>query len=143
MRQLLIALIFSGLALAQTTRTVTINWSPSSTSTVTGYIVATGPASTGPWTQIGCTGTVIGSTCISGSTSSTLTYTDTEAVGTTLYYAIIAVAPACVSATIPCGNSLPGVSAVVGIGPRPATPGSTTIIIISMIFNYLKMLRLA
>lgn len=119
-------------ALAQTpSRTVTISWTPSVSSSVTGTsIQMSTTAATGPYTQIACVGTVSGSTCVSGSTASTSTYNDTEAVGSTVWYQLIAVAPACTSSTpvgTPCGNSVPSASVSVPIPPQPSSV--TTIVV--------------
>jgi hypothetical protein len=108
-----------GCAAQSTTRAVVLNWALSTSTQVTGYTVSTAPAASGPWTQIGCTGTVTGSTC--SGTSATSTFADpAETIGNTVYYELIAVAPACTAGqTTPCGNSNPTTASLL-IPARPA-----------------------
>ena len=125
---MLLAFAICASAQSPTTRTVALVWGASS-SNVTGYVVQTSTASaTGPFAPIGCTGTVTiatgytGPACVSGSTASTLAYLDIETIGTTAYYQIVAVAPACTGSTpigTPCGNSLPSVTITAPVPPRP------------------------
>jgi len=118
-------LAIAGVALAQpATRAVTLTWAASTTSGVTGYSIATASTAGGPFTVIGCTGTVPGSpvACVSGSTASTTSFTDTETVATTVYYQVSAAAAACTPTTPvsqACGSSTPA-SASTTIPPRPA-----------------------
>lgn len=119
---------FTSLVGAQTTRPVVITWPASTSASVTGYTIATATSAAGPFTQIGCTGTVSGSTCVSGSTSNTLNYQDAEAVGATVVYQITAVGPACTSGTTPCGKAS-STSAAIQIPPMVNAPGTITIVI--------------
>ena len=99
----LIPLLLSVVAAAfgQTaTRTVTITW-PAATD-ATGCLIQSATSSSGPFTQIGCAGTVSvsGLTCVSGSNSTTLTYNDsTPTVGSTMSYQVVASGPACAPTT--------------------------------------------
>jgi hypothetical protein len=112
---------------AAQTRTVVLAWGAATGAT--GYAISTASSVSGPFTQVGCTGTVPGSTCVSGSTSGTLTYQDTETIGGTVVYQLVAVGPACTSGSTPCGNSTPVVSTAIQIPPKMASPGSVTIVI--------------
>lgn len=108
------------LVFAQGTRPVELLWTLSASTQVTGYTISTAAASTGPWTQIGCTGTVAGSTCTG--TSATATFTDpSETIGATVFYELIAIAPACVSGgTTACGSSAPATASIL-VPPKPGT----------------------
>ena len=111
------------MAAAQATRTVTLTWVASTSSSVTGYSILSSASPTGPFSQIACTGTVPGSTCVSGSTSSTVTYNDTQTVGNTVSYQVIAVGPACTPTTpvgTACGQSPPSNTATTTVPPKPA-----------------------
>jgi hypothetical protein len=126
---LICALAIAALASSQTTRAVTVSWSPSTSVGITGYTISTGASATGPFTQIACTGTVAGSTCVTGTTASTTSYNDTETVGSTVYYQVVAVATACTPTTPvsqPCGVSVPS-SASTTIPPKPAI---TTVVVV-------------
>jgi hypothetical protein len=117
-----------GLAAGQTTRPVNLSWTASTTSGVTGYTVATGTSAAGPFTQVGCAGTVPGSTCAPCSASltsacapSATSYVDVETVGGTIYYQVAAVAAACTPTTPVtqgCGASVP-VATSTTIPPKP------------------------
>ena len=104
------------------TRAVAVSWTVSVSAGVTGYTISTAAAAAGPFTQIACTGTVAGSTCVAGSTSSTASYQDTETVGGTVFYQVVAVAAACTPTTPVtqvCGASVP-IAASTTIPPKPA-----------------------
>ena len=146
MKKLLFALLVSALALTAQSRTVTLSWTASTSSGVTGYIVSTSTSATGTFTAIGCTGTVPNGavpssvTCATGSTSSTTTFTDpAETIGNTVYYELQAAAAACPSnttstptgsATIACGVGSPTSVVGVVIQPRATAPATLTIILI-------------
>jgi len=104
---------------APATRTVTVTWG--AVTGATGYVIQSATSSSGPFTQIGCVGTVsvTGLTCVNGSTSSTLTYQDsTPTVGSTMSYQVIASGPACTPTT--------PVTTACGLGAASPT-GTTTI----------------
>lgn len=110
-------------------RAVNVSWTASTSSGVTGYSISTGTAATGPFTQKGCVGTVPGSTCISGSTSATVAYADTETIGTTVFFQVAAIAPACTNTTPvtqACGASVPATASAT----IPPQPGVTTVVIV-------------
>lgn len=123
--------LFAGIAIAQpATRTVQISW-PASPSGVTGYTIATAAAVAGPFTIIGCTGTVTGSpvACVTGSTSTTTTFTDTETIGSTVFYQVNAIAVNCTPttpATSVCGQGSPSA----GSTTIPLKPGTGVIVIV-------------
>jgi hypothetical protein len=117
-------------AYAQTTRQVSLSWTASTSTGVTGYTIATASSAAGPFTQVGCVGTVAGSTCLAGSTSATTNYNDTETVGTTVYYQVVAVAAACTPTTPVgqgCGDSPP---ATVNTTVPPKPTAVTTIVVV-------------
>ena len=138
-----IAFLFCSLgwlcAQSATTRTVVMTWTNPGANQ-TGVEVLSSTSATGPFTFLGCTGTVAGQTCVSGSTASTATFTDpSETVGTTVYYELIAIFPACAadtttttgsSTTVACGNSAAAGPIAVPISPRGTgiTAGSIVII---------------
>ena len=133
MKKLLILLLMcaaGAFAQTATTRLVTLSWTDSTNTNVTGYIILSSTTSnTGPFAQIGCTGTVPGSTCVSGTIATTNNYSDIETIGTTVYYELETVTPVCTSSTpitTPCGNSVPTPVVTVPIPPRPATPTGLT-----------------
>lgn len=124
-----IALLLA-LSCAAQTRTVDLSWTASVSIGITGYTISTATAATGPFTQIACTGTVSGSTCISGTTASTTSYVDTEPVGGTVWYQIIAVAAVCTPTTPvtqSCGTSAPAGTSTT-IPPKPAI--ATVVVIV-------------
>lgn len=123
----MLVLSFVGLMAAQS-RPVVITWVASTSTSVTGYTISTATSAAGPFTQIACTGTVAGSTCVSGTTASTATYQDTQTVGATVVYQISAIGPACTSGTTPCGKASVTTPAI-QIPPTVAAPGNVTIII--------------
>src|SRR5580698_2401337 len=128
MRILLLFFAALGLMAAQT-RTVNVSWTASTSSGVTGYSISTGSSATGTFTFKGCTGTVSGQTCVTGSTSTTTTFSDTETVGGTVFYQVSAVAPACTPTTPvtqACGNSAP----VVASTTIPPQPGVSTVVLV-------------
>ena len=130
MKLLLTLLSFAVFAFAQTTRPVDLSWTASTSTGVTGYTIATASAAAGPFTQIACTGTVAGSTCVSGTTSSTTSYVDTETIGTTVYYQVVAVAAACTSTTPvtqACGSSVPA-STSTTVPPKPVITTVVTVV---------------
>lgn len=119
--KLLAILFLFVIALTAQTRTVNVSWTGSS-SGVTGYTISTSASGAGPWKQVACTGVVAGSVCVSGSTNTTDSYADTETVGTTVWYQVIAVAAACTPTTPvnqACGSSVP-VSTSANIPPEPS-----------------------
>jgi hypothetical protein len=119
----LLPLLLAAFALnAQTaTRTITLTWvNTNPAGTVLSTTISTATSATGPWTQIASV------------TSPTLTYNDTETVGTTIYYQLYFVAAACASTTpigTPCGPGAVTVTAAVPIPPRTAGPSSITVIV--------------
>ena len=127
--RLLLLFLAAIAALAAQTRAVNVSWTASTSSGVTGYTISTGAAVAGPFTFKGCTGTVSGQTCVSGSTANTTTYADTEPVGGTVFYELEAVAPACTPTTPvtqACGSSI----AVVASTTIPPQPGVTTVVLV-------------
>lgn len=128
---LLSILTAAGFLQAQTgtTRLVTLSWTASVSTGITGYTISTGSSAAGPFVQVGCTGTVPGSTCVSGSTSTTSAYNDVETIGNTVWYQVVAVAAPCTSTTpvtTPCGISQPaGTSTTI-----PARPAITTVVVV-------------
>jgi hypothetical protein len=112
----ILSLVFAaGVLLGAQTRPVLLNWTVSTSSGVTGYIISTGSSPTGTFNQIGCTGTVPGSTCVSGSTATTTTFLDpAETIGVTIYYEI---------------QSYGTTTGIVATQATQATVGSTTITI--------------
>lgn len=109
-----------GLAFGQT-RQVYLSWTASVSSGVTGYTLSTSSSAAGAFTQIACTGTVTGSTCVAGSTASTTSYVDTETIGTTVFYQLVAVAAPCTSTTPvtqACGMSPPATASAT-VPPKP------------------------
>jgi hypothetical protein len=133
MKQLLLLLALVAALAAQTTRNATLTWTNSNpTGVVLGSVVSSSTSATGPFTQIGCVGTVAGSTCVSGSTATTYTYTDTPTVGTTVYYQVYFVGTPCTGTTpigTVCGNSLPASTGAVPIPPRATAPGGLVVIV--------------
>src|SRR5208283_5664687 len=116
---LLLFPLIATLAAQPTTRSVTISPSnPNAASiTITGTTFSTGPSATGPWAQIGCVGTVAGSTCVSGSNAFSSFTDPAETIGSTVFYQIVYIGPACVTGqNVPCGN---GITVTSGI-PIPA-----------------------
>jgi len=103
-------LLLTALAVAAqpATRSVTISPSnPNAASvTIAGTTFSTSSSATGPWTQIGCVGTVAGSTCVAGSTAFSSFTDPVETIGTTVYYQVVYIGPACVTGqNVPCGNA--------------------------------------
>jgi len=130
-KKLLLALLVTGgLLAAQTTRTVAMSWTPSSTTGIVGYTIATSSSATGTFSQIGCTGTVAGSTCVSGSTASTTSYTDnSETIGSTVYYQVTPIAAACIATTpvtAACGTGTPAATSTT----IPLKPGITSVVLV-------------
>lgn len=105
---------------AQTFRNVTLTWTPSTTTQVTGVNVyrCTAPCTPTPGT-LPLNGIVPIAVPMNG-------YIDTiAAIGTIYVYGVTAVAPACgADPTIPCGESLMSNTVTQAIGPRPAAPGA-------------------
>ena len=146
MKKLLLALFFFALGAFAQTRSVTLTWTASTSTGVTGYIVSTSSSATGTFTAIGCTGSVpSGSvpstvTCVSGSTSTTTTFVDpAETIGNTVYYELQATAAACPSnttstpsgsSTTACGVGTPTSVVGVVIQPRATAPATLAIILI-------------
>ena len=123
-------LLLASISLAQTTRQVSLSWTASPSTGITGYTISTASTPVGPFAQVGCVGLVAGSMCVNGSISSTTNYNDTEPVGSTVYYQVVAVAAACTPttpATQSCGVSGPA-SANTTVPPRPTSV--TTIVVI-------------
>jgi hypothetical protein len=115
--------------MAQQTRTVDVTWTASVSSGVLGYSISTGTVATGPFVFRACTGTVTGQTCVTGSTATTTTYTDTQTVGGTIYYQVNAVAAPCTTTTPvtqACGASAP----VVASTTVPPQPGISTVVLV-------------
>jgi hypothetical protein len=129
MKHLLILAVLSASLMAAQSRTVNVSWTPSTTTGITGVAISTGTSATGPFTFKACVGAVTGQTCISGSTSSTTTYADTEAVGTTVFYQVVAFAAACTPttpATTACGSSVAAVASTT----VPQQPGISTVVLV-------------
>lgn len=129
MKYLLGILLLSAGLIAAQSRPVVVTWAPSTSASVTGYVISSGTSTAGPFTQIGCTGTVAGSTCLAGTTSSTLSFQDAPVIGTTVVYQITAVGPVCTSGVTPCGKASVA-SAAVLIPPTVNPPGPAITIVI-------------
>ena len=112
---LLLALL-TGTLFAQTTRTVNLSWTASTTTGVT-YNVWRGATSAGPFSQLN-------TSAISG-----LTYADSTAVvGNTYTYYVTAYAGACTpTGTTPCGSSAPSPMVSQTIPPPPSAAGAITL----------------
>jgi hypothetical protein len=141
MKRLLPFLLLSlGLTAQTATRTVTINAANTNPAgSVLGMTVSVGTAAAGPFTPLGCLGTVTGApgfsaiTCTAGTIGASATFTDpSETVGSTVYYSLQFIGTACTSGqTTACGNSTATVTAAVPIPPRDTAPGSITVIVIN------------
>lgn len=107
-----------------TTRPVVVNWVASPTPGISGYWVYKAIVSTGPFT------TPINGTLVPAGTT---TYTDTTGlVGTTEFYAVSAVGPACTSSTpvtSTCGSSSAAVSGATPIPVLPAGPVTVSTVV--------------
>lgn len=107
---------------AQTTRTVSLSWTASTSTGVTGYNLyrCTSP----------CTLTIPGTPL---STTAGLAIADaTAAVGQTYIYGVTAFAPACTPTTpvsTPCGESA-AVTATVPVPPKPTPPNGSLVVIV-------------
>lgn len=115
------------------TRIVVLTWVPSPSPGITGTLIQSAPASTGPWTDLACVGTVAGLStlsCVPGSTASTSTYTDTQPVGGVVWYQLIATGPPCtLTTTTACGATKPSVAVSTTIPPQPE---SITTVVVSV-----------
>lgn len=118
--KLLISLLFAACLCAQTaTRQVTLEWTASTSTGVTGYSVSRGTSPSGPFT-------VLTPTPIAGTT-----FTDTATVGQTYTYQVVAVAPDCTPTTPvtqACGTSAPA-AATANVPPKPNVTVTLTITI--------------
>jgi hypothetical protein len=116
-RALLLFAVTFALA-AQTTRIVTLSWTASTTSGVTGYNV---------WRSTAVFTSIAGMTPLNSSPVAATAYQDTTAViGSTYTYGVTAVAAACTPATpvgTACGSSALSPTVTTAI---PAQPGATS-----------------
>jgi hypothetical protein len=119
MKKLFLTLLLSAAALMAQTRPVTVTWTASTSSGVTGYILSKGTALAGPFTQVATTN------------ATTLTFTDSGTIGTTIVYQVVATAAAC-TPTTPitqgCGTS-PGITTSTTVPPQP---GGTLSIVVNI-----------
>lgn len=110
--------LFSSYASAQT-RTVSLSWTASASTGVTGYNVYRATSAAGPFTLLNT------------SQISTTTYNDVmAAIGQTYTYQVTAVAPPCTPttpATSSCGESAPSVPATTTVPARPSITVSVTV----------------
>jgi len=116
---LILSAVFTNTGFAQTTRSVDLTWSASTSSGVTGYNVMRATSTSGPFTTLN-TSLVAGTA-----------YVDTTAVvGSTYTYEVTAVAAACTPTTpvgTPCGSSVPSTPATTTVPPQPAVTVTVTI----------------
>lgn len=122
-RLLALVILFAASACAQS-RNIVLTWTASTSTGITGYAVLMAATPTGTFAQIGCVGSVAGSTCVSGTTASTTTYTDTEATGASYSYEVVAVAAACTPTTpvgTACGSSPPSTVSTTTVPPKPVS----------------------
>jgi hypothetical protein len=105
---------------AQSTRTVSLSWTASTSSGVTGYNVSRGASTSGPFTQLN-------SALITGTT-----YADTTAViGQTYTYQVVAMAVPCTPTTpvtTVCGQSVPA-SATTTVPQQPNVTVTISIVV--------------
>ena len=130
MKTVLALVLMLGASAFGQTRQIQLNWTASTSTGVTGTIVLMSPTPTGTFVQIGCVGIVAGSTCVSGSTAATTTYTDTEPTRASYSYQVVAVAATCTPTTptgTSCGNSPPSNTTTTTVPPRPLPPGTPTV----------------
>jgi hypothetical protein len=110
--KILATIILGTCLFAQTTRTVTLNWIPSSSSGVVGYNVLRATSASGPFATL------------NSAAIPTTNYLDTTAVvGSTYTYEVVALLAACTPTsdpTIPCGqSSVPSLPATTTVPPQP------------------------
>lgn len=118
MNRILLLLVLLPISLlSQTTRTLVLNWTASTTPNVT-YNVFRGATSAGPFTQLNSVG-------ISG-----LSFSDNITVGQTYTYYVVAYAGPCsLTGVVTCGSSVPSNGISVTVPPAPAAVTAITITI--------------
>lgn len=121
MKKLLLLLLLALPIMAQSaTRNVSVSWTVSTSSGVTGYNVSRAVTATGPFTSL--TATPLPATAVS--------FNDpTAVVGQTYTYQVFASAAACTPTTpvaTPCGNSTP-VTASTTVPPQPGATITVTL----------------
>jgi hypothetical protein len=122
MTRILALLLLAGLALAQnpTTRAVTIAWSASASTGVSGYKVYRGDGAAGANMRL-----------LTPTPTNVLSFVDSAAVGQVYTYFVTAVGPPCAAdttMTTACGESAPGY-VTIAVPPRPATTVTVTAIV--------------
>lgn len=126
MKKWLFLLLFCPLLNAQASRPVSVTWTASTSSSVTGYSVF---RCTVPAGQTSCTPSVTGAPL---KTVTGTSFSDSAPIGAAYGYSVVANAPACSptsSLSVPCGTSGPATLGYIPVPPQTDGAHNTVIVV--------------